>query len=165
LRSILPNLTYASFRRALVLLDPYGLDLEWEVMRTAGQLRTIDLFLNRPLMDMNRNVLWSNPERADPADVARMTAFWGDESWREAAYVPIPTLFGEAMEKAGPHQIVDAFCARLRKVASFAHVSRPLPMRNSSNNIVYYLVFASQKSTADNIIKDIFSRYSMGRET
>ena len=39
------------------LLDPYGLHLDWEVMRTAGELGTIDMFLNFPIMDMNRNAL------------------------------------------------------------------------------------------------------------
>jgi len=44
-------------------------------------------------------------------------------------------------------------------VAGFAHVSQPLPMRNSKGAIVYYLFFASQQQVADNIIKDIFDKY------
>jgi hypothetical protein len=33
-------------------------------------------------------------------------------------------------------------------------------MRNSTNAVVYYLFFASQKPVAERIISDIFSRYN-----
>ncbi|HVO79351.1 MAG TPA: three-Cys-motif partner protein TcmP [Terriglobales bacterium] len=58
IKTILPTLHYESYRRALCLLDPYGLDLNWDVMFQAGQLGTVDMFLNFPVMDMNRNALW-----------------------------------------------------------------------------------------------------------
>jgi len=38
IEDIFPHLEYTSFRRALCLLDPYGLDLRWEVIRRAGEL-------------------------------------------------------------------------------------------------------------------------------
>ena len=37
---VFPTLRFESYRRALCLLDPYGLDLKWEVMfRGGGQQR------------------------------------------------------------------------------------------------------------------------------
>ena len=48
-------------------------------------MRSVDLFPNFPIMDMNRNALWRNPVGVDEADLRRMTRFWGDESWRQAA--------------------------------------------------------------------------------
>ncbi|HUF91798.1 MAG TPA: three-Cys-motif partner protein TcmP [Candidatus Limnocylindria bacterium] len=160
LRDVFPQIEYRDFRRALVLLDPYGLDLRWEVLRIAGSLRTVDMFLNFPVMDMNRNVLWSRPEGVDPADVDRMNSFWGDESWREIAYERHPTLFGDEYHvKTGMDRVVKAFRLRLRETAGFKHVADPLPMRNSSRAIIYYLFFASQNEAAAHIIKDIFDRY------
>lgn len=47
---VLPTIDYRSYRRGLCVLDPYGLDLNWEVMRMAGQAKTIDMFLNFPVM-------------------------------------------------------------------------------------------------------------------
>ena len=44
------------------MLDPYGLHLDWEVIETAGKMRSIEIFLNFPIMDMNRNALWRNPD-------------------------------------------------------------------------------------------------------
>ena len=39
-------------------------------------MRTIDMFLNFPVADMNQNVLWRNPEGVDTADLKRMNEFW-----------------------------------------------------------------------------------------
>jgi hypothetical protein len=38
-------------------------------------------------------------------------------------------------------------------------VAEPLPMKNSTNAVVYYLFFASQKTVAQKIIDDIFKNY------
>jgi hypothetical protein len=48
------------------------------------------MFLNFPVMDMNRNAIWKNPEKVSKSGIKRMTTFWGDESWRDAAYVERP---------------------------------------------------------------------------
>lgn len=159
LDEVFPQVRFEAFRRGLCLLDPYGLHLNWEVIRTAGQRRSIDLFLNFPIMDMNRNAIWHNPEAVDPVDVSRMNAFWGDESWRSVAYKKVPALFSGWEEKADNEAIAQAFRERLRKVAGFAHVPEPLPMRNSTGATVYYLFFASQKPVAQHIVKDIFKKY------
>jgi three-Cys-motif partner protein len=155
--SIFPTLHRESFRRALCLLDPYGLNLKWEVIFQAGQLGTIDMFLNFPVMGMNRNVLWRNPERVSAEQRARMTAFWGGE-WKDAAYSTEGNLFGEP-EKESNDAVAEAFRQRLVSVAGFKRVPHPLPMRNSKGATVYYLFFASQVGVAEKIVTDIFAKY------
>ena len=127
-------------------------------MQTAGQMKSIEIFLNFPVADMNRNVLWHNPDKVDPQQAVRMTAFWGDESWRQAAYTTQGNFFGWA-EKTDIEAVAEAFRARLKKVAGFKNVPEPMPMRNNKGAIVYYLFFASQKPVAENIVKDIFNKY------
>lgn len=158
LNEVFPKVLFNEFRRGLCLLDPYGLDLNWEVTQTAGRMKSIEVFLNFPVADINRNVLWRNPEGVDPADIKRMNAFWGDNSWRRIAYTTERSLFGFE-EKVENEVVAEAFRERLQKVARFAHVPKPLPIRNSKGVIVYYLFFASQKPVAENIIKDIFDKY------
>ncbi len=161
LTDVFPKVMYKDFRRGLCLLDPYGLDLDWKVIETAGQMKSIDMFLNFPIMDMNRNVLWGNPEGVDPADMLRMNTYWGGESWKEVAYRPTPTLFGDIVEIKEKNKIIaSAFRKRLREVAEFKYVPQPIPMRNSIGATVYYLFFASQQQVATNIIADIFKKYS-----
>ena len=76
IEDIYPNLSYTSYRRALCLLDPYGLQLNWEVIKGAGGLGTVEIFLNFPIHDMNRNVLIRDPSKMDPRQVQRMDDFW-----------------------------------------------------------------------------------------
>jgi three-Cys-motif partner protein len=159
LQEVFPRVRYEDYRRGLCLLDPYGLDLDWRVIATAGAMRSLEMFLNFPVMDMNRNVLWRDPERVELADVARMIRFWGDDSWRSVMYSTSGNLFGWE-EKSGDNEtIARAFQTRLRTDAGFKHVPEPLPMKNSRGNIVYYLFFASQNATGDKIVKDIFKKY------
>lgn len=158
IETVLPRANYKEYKRALCILDPYGLHLNWEVIKLAGQMKSIEIFLNFPVADMNRNVLWRNPDKVDPQQAARMTAFWGDETWRQAAYNTTGNLFGWE-EKTDNESVAQAFRERLKKDAGFNYVPEPIPMRNSVGAIVYYLFFASQKPVAANIVTDIFKKY------
>jgi three-Cys-motif partner protein len=156
LREVFPQVRYEDYRRGLCILDPYGLDLDWRVISTAGHMNTLDIFLNFPVMDINRNVLRRDPVGVDESQKDRMTAFWGDETWNEIAYGL--DLFGNP-DKQSTEAIVEAFRVRLKDVARFQRVPKPIPMRNSKGAIVYYLFFASQKDTAEGIVRDIFRKY------
>lgn len=163
LDEIFPKVRWEDYRRGLCLLDPYGLSLDWRVIAKAAEMKSIEVFLNFPIMDMNRNALWSNPAGVAPDDIERMTAFWGDASWRTILYQEQGSLFGESdMVKAGGNrQVVEAFRSRLQKVG-FKHVPEPIPMRNSKNAVVYYLFFASHNQTGAKIARAIFKRYEKG---
>lgn len=158
LENVFPRVKYEDYRRGLCILDPYGLHLNWSVIFRAGQMKTFDMFLNFPVADMNRNVLWRNPEKVDASQVARMTAFWGDASWRGIAYQTTGNLFGYP-EKEPNEVVAEAFRQRLKRVAGFERVPDPMPMKNSSGAVVYYLFFASQVDTAEKIVLDIFGKY------
>lgn len=160
IQDIFPHVRYENYQRALCILDPYGLHLDWQVIKKAADSRVIEIFLNFPVMDMQMNVFWSNPDRVTEENRKRMTRFWGDQSWMEAAYTPIQGLFGEMTEKNPIDTITTAFQARLRRVAGFAYVPDPIPMRNTKGAIVYYLFFAAHNRTAHKIVKYIFERYA-----
>ena len=68
------------------MLDPYELTLDWGVIQEAGSMQSLDTFINFPIQDINRAVLHHDPTSASEASIARLTAYWGDESWREVAY-------------------------------------------------------------------------------
>ena len=94
LESVFPRVRYENYRRALCLLDPYGLHLDWAVVKAAGSMKSIELFVNYPIQDINRNVLHRDPSSADSGQATRLSAFWGDESWREVGYSTDGNLFG-----------------------------------------------------------------------
>lgn len=157
-KEILPLFKYETYRRALCILDPYGLQVVWDVIAQAGQLGTIDLFLNFPVMGMNRNVLWRNPERVSEQRRSWMDASWGDRSWEKVAYTSERSLFQE-LEKEPNEVIAEGFRKRLIEVAGFKRVPEPMPMRNDQGAIVYYLFFASQVDVAEKIVTSIFDKY------
>jgi three-Cys-motif partner protein len=160
LTEVFPKVKREDYKRGLCLLDPYGLDLDWEVISMAGNLGSIDMILNFPVMDINRNVLWINPYEVDISGIERMNAFWGDDSWKEISYRQQPDLFGEVrFLKENNNAVSQAFKEHLQKDAGFKHVSQPLPMRNSKGAVIYYLYFASQQQIAKDIIEDIFNKY------
>jgi len=159
LKEIFPKCRYEDFRRALCLLDPYELNPNWEVVETAGRMRSIEIFLNFMIMDANMNILWKNPASVAPDQAARMTRFWGDDSWRAAAYKTEQDLFGSTEVKASNDAVIAAYRKRLKEVAGFKFVPEPLPMCNSCGAVVYYLFFASQNSTGNKIAEHIFKKY------
>jgi three-Cys-motif partner protein len=107
---------------------------------------------------MNRNVLWRDPKAATETQKARLNTYWGDDSWQTIAYRTDTNLFGNP-EKQPNDVVAAAFRDRLHRVAGFARVPEPLAMRNSRGAVVYYLFFASQKDTAEGIVRDIFRKY------
>jgi three-Cys-motif partner protein len=88
-----------------------------------------------------------------------MDTYWGDGSWRQAAYNKLPGLFGDLEEKADNEAVAKAFQERLRRVAGFRYVAEPLPMPNSTGAIVYYLFFASPNKDGAKIVGEIFEKY------
>lgn len=157
LNKVFPSIKYKDYRRALCILDPYGLHLDWKVLESAARSGTIEIFLNFPVLDMNRNVLWWNPDDVSPQDERRMDTFWGNKSWRDVAYSRTANLFGWP-EKQPNQVIAEAFKERLRE-AGFKYVPEPVPMQNSRNATVYYLFFAAQEETAQNIVVSILNKF------
>ena len=146
--------------------DPYNIDLSWDVVATAGRMRSIEIFVNFMVMDMNMNVLLRDPAKADAVQIARMDRFWGDRSWREVAYEVSRqgSLFGEADQvkvESANEKIAEAYRKRLIDVAGFAYAPQPLRFVNSLGATIYYLFFASPNKTGNKIVEDIFRKHRM----
>jgi len=160
LTKVFPRSDYDQYKRALCLLDPYNIDLTWEVIEAAGKARSIEIFMNFMIMDINRNAMRRNPEKSVVSKVSQMTRLWGDETWRDAGYDMIPTLFEtEVPQKVSNERFAEAFRQRLIKKAGFKFVPKPMPMKTKNNSVIYYLFFASQKEAGMDIVNDIFNTY------
>jgi len=159
LDKVFPRAMYDDYRRALCLLDPYNINLRWEVIEAAGKMGSVEVFLNFMIMDINRNVLTKNPDKAIQGKVEQLTRLWGDETWIDAAYDTSGNLFGDP-EKVSNERFEAAWRERLEKKAGFKFVSKPMPMKTKTNSVIYYLYFASQKPVAAGIVDDIFKKYS-----
>jgi len=160
-RDIIPKFQYDSYKRALCILDPYGVDIEWQTIATIGQTKTMDVYLNFPLMDINRNAARKVIELSDANQGEKLTKIWGDDSWKDLAYIVQERLFDEPIlvKIRGNETLKRGFMGRLKNIAGFSYVPEPILMRNRQGGPLYFLFFASHKPVAQSIAQDIFRKW------
>jgi three-Cys-motif partner protein len=134
-------------RRAVLFLDPYGMQVEWDTVEAVAATQAIDLWLLFPLgIGVNRLL----PRSGDvPAGWRRkLDSFLGTTDWYDAFYSVRPSpqgsLFGEPAEqvvKASVSKIGEFFQRRLEE--RFPGVVEPGVLRNSINCPLYLLCFAA----------------------
>jgi three-Cys-motif partner protein len=151
--------------RAVVFLDPYGMQVEWATIEAMANTKSIDLWILFPLgVGVNRLLMKLRPPEGSWAD--RLTRIFGTDTWRKAFYQESsqPDLFNrtpEFIKDADFNAIATYWTTRLESV--FADVARnPLPLRNSRNVPIYLLSFAAANprvsKTAVKIAQDILAR-------
>ncbi len=131
-------------RRAVLFLDPYGMQFEWKTIEAVAATKAIDLWLLVPLgMGMNR--LAPKSGKLPESWRQRMNAFLGTADWYDEFYKveTKPTLFGDhqVQVKASMDVMARYFNDRLKQV--FAGVAEePGVLWNSSKNPLYMFCFA-----------------------
>lgn len=132
--------------RAVLFLDPYGMQVEWPTIEAIAATKAIDMWLLFPL-GIGVNRLLTRTGEIPPAWRARLTLLLGTDEWVEAFYrvETIPTLFGgdeEHVVKASMDSIGHFFNDRLKTI--FAGVAdRPGVLRNSTGSPLYLFCFAA----------------------
>src|SRR3990172_216113 len=134
-----------SSNRAVLFLDPYGMQVEWGTIEAIAKTKAIDLWLLFPLgIGVNRLL----PQSRDIPDAwrRRLDLLLGTSDWYDQFY-QVETqrlLFGndeERVVKASIETIGKDFNDRLKTV--FAAVAeQPGVLRNSANCPLYLLCFA-----------------------
>lgn len=153
------------YNRAVVFLDPYGMEVEWSTIEMLAETKAIDLWILFPLgQAVNRVLTKSGPPKGGWAD--RLTRFFGTDEWEEAFYRrgTQQTLFGEeetVTKQADFDKIGKFFLQRLETI--FTKVAdNPLYLYNSRNVPIYLLCFAAGNErgapTAVKIAKDILGK-------
>jgi len=129
--------------RAVLFLDPYGMQVEWKTIEAVARTHAIDLWLLFPLgIGVNRLLTRSG----DPSWRKRLDSLLGTQAWYDEFYrvEHDPTLFGtdeRRVEKASVETIGRYFRDRLKTI--FPGVAEPGVLRNSTNCPLYLLCFAA----------------------
>ncbi len=132
--------------RALVFLDPYGMQVEWTTIESIAETQAIDLWILFPLGTVNR--LLKNDGEIQPVLQTRLDMFFGEHGWYNAFYQSAKqlSLFDEEdrWQKAGNIfvAIEQYFIDRLQGVFNGV-ATNPLILRNSKNVPLYLLCFAA----------------------
>jgi three-Cys-motif partner protein len=132
--------------RAVVFLDPYGMQVEWSLLEVLANTKGIDLWLLFPLgVGVMRILTKNHPPPVEWS--SRITKLFGNEDWKEKFYSVPPEndLFGlvpSPQRKADFKQVADYLVDRLETI--FAGVQKtPFVLWNSRNSPLYLLTFAA----------------------
>ncbi len=106
--------------RAVMFLDPYGMQVEWRLLEAIAATKAIDLWLLVPIgIGANRLMKQQGLPRQEWQE--RLTSFFGTGEWQERFYKPVTPLdsFGEGptQEKTANYDELAAyFVERLRLI-------------------------------------------------
>jgi len=130
--------------RAVLFLDPYGMQVEWKTIEAIAATGAIDLWLLFPL-GIGVNRLLTKSGDIPDSWRRRLNLLLGNETWYDEFYrvERKRTLFGEAdhVVKATTETIGRYFNERLKSVFP-AVAEEPRVLRNSANCPLYLLCFA-----------------------
>ncbi|MCA9094231.1 MAG: three-Cys-motif partner protein TcmP [Planctomycetaceae bacterium] len=144
--------------RAVVFLDPFGMQVNWETIDSLAGTNAIEIFLNFPVGMAIQRLLKRQPENFSDAEISRLDTYFGSPDWKTALYKPRRTLFGEDAEekinKSG-ETLLKWYRDRLKTI--FPHVSKAALIRNTRGAHLYYLLLASHNKIGVKIANDILS--------
>ena len=147
--------------KALALLDPFGMQINWEVIESLSG-PNIDMWILIPSGVIVNRLLKTNGELMYPD---RLVQFFGlpESELKDRFYVRVkqPTLFGEEeFIKKKSHcieRIAELYCERLGELFPFV-TSEPLVMTNNHNVPIFHFVCASFNQTAVKIAQQIIDK-------
>jgi three-Cys-motif partner protein len=119
-----------SDKRAVVFLDPYGMEVEWSTLQALASTQAIDVWFLFPLAGLYRQATRRLID-IDRAKRAALTRMFGSDTWEEELY-PVSgeaDLFGSLPERRrdlDPRGLEKYVQARLSE--TFAHVLSPLAL-------------------------------------
>jgi three-Cys-motif partner protein len=146
--------------RAVVFLDPYGMQVEWSTVQALAETKAIDLWYLFPLPARLLRHDGDIPETWKK----RLDTLLGTDAWRTEFYRVTPgqtDLFGESrdiVERDAPVEKIEAFIHR-RLDGTFVKAAKGLVLKNSRQSPLYLLCFAAANEkgapTAIRIAQDI----------
>lgn len=152
-------------QRAVLFLDPYGMQVRWTTIQAIAETRAIDLWYLFPLgVAVNR--LLPRDGQISPSWKTALDTIFGTQEWYEAFYrrEKYRDMFGNPLEKttktADTKAIKRFLVERLKTVFATGGVAEnPLLLYNHCNNPLYLLCFAAGNpkgaKTAVDIAEDI----------
>lgn len=126
--------------RGVAFLDPFGAHLPWLSVEALANTQAFEAIINFPLhMCINRLATLNPDIRQNWRD--QLDSFFGP-GWYEEVYETHSGLFGDDTRKRpdASERLLKFYIAKLR--LAFGHVSKPMLIRNTRGNPLYYIIWA-----------------------
>jgi three-Cys-motif partner protein len=133
-------------QRSVVFLDPYGMNVEWDLLRLIANTKAIDLWFLFPLGN-GANRLLKRDSEPPVAFAEKLTRIFGTDAWRDEFYKESQQigLFGDEpglVKNTSFERIGQFFIERLKTIFSGV-APRSKALYNSKKNPMYLLCFAA----------------------
>ncbi len=132
--------------RAVLFLDPYGMQVGWDIIETIAQTRAIDLWYLFPL-GVGVNRLLKKDGKISEGFQKRLDFIFGTPEWRERFYKEEvqSSLFGDelVLKKVSDFRSISSFVIKRLENIFPGVASHPRLLYNSKNNPLYMLCFAA----------------------
>jgi three-Cys-motif partner protein len=147
--------------KAIAFIDPYGMQVKWNALDSLKSLG-VDLWILVPT-GIGINRLLKKKEKSDQVWFETLGKFFGldPKEIEERFYYEDPQmdLFGERKFKKIENAVeVAAALYQERLKTVFKYVSEPLPLRNSTNAVLFHFMSASNVPVAVKIANDIIKK-------
>lgn len=150
---------YASLQRAVVFLDPYGMNVRWSTLKLLAETKRVDVWYLFPLHAALRQLAHEHGA-VDASKRAALTEVFGTEDWEEEFYRTADEardLFDVGSSRrerhADPNKVEDYARRRLQSIFTF--VSEPIPLlaRRGLRQFSLFLATGNDSPQATELIK------------
>lgn len=144
--------------RAIVFLDPFGMQVGWQTIADLAATKAIEIFLNFPVGMAIQRLLLKQPDKFTVAQRRRLDDYFGSCEWFDVLYTRHKSLFADELQdkiNASGVALLKWYRDRLR--TAFPHISKAALIRNTRGGHLYYLLLASHNSTGVKIANEILS--------
>lgn len=141
--------------RAVIFLDPYGMQVAWDTIAKLAATRTCEIIVTFPLGMAVRRLLPRDSE--PPAEWhGSLTRLFGTERWLSEAYSRSANMFGPASCRRpdAEHRLLRLYQHGLQR--AFGHVSPARPVLNTKKVLLYHLIWAGPHPLGLTIASQVF---------
>ena len=133
-------------KRAVVFLDPFGMQVKWATIEALARTKAVDTWILFPLgVAVNR--LLTRSGEINESIRARLNDIFGTTEWFEVFYEISRqgNFFGDNTEwiKTADFQLIGEYFVKRLKAIFAGVADNPCPLRNSRNIPLYLLCFAA----------------------
>jgi len=127
--------------RAVVFLDPFGMQVPWSTIEALAKTKSIEVIINFPLGMAIQRLLTKSGDIPRGWQVS-LDTFFGSKDWHALVYEAKADLFGPTRSKvsASGMKLLEWYRSRLRGI--FGNVSTARLVKNTRGNPLYYLIWA-----------------------
>lgn len=144
--------------RAVMFLDPFGMQVPWSTIEAIASTKGIEIILNLPVGMAIQRLL---PRSGDITSAQRemLNSYFGSTEWDELLYEKTEDLFGDVgIKKIGGsgEKLASWYQRRLRNAFGFSPAPRLIC--NTQGSHLYYLFFAGPNETGAKIAAHILKQ-------